>query len=169
VTPEQLWDHNPLTASATFLRAEAVRSVGGWDARLGCAEDYDMAFRLWANGHELASIEEVHGHYLVRSNSMTAKVATCLYAERDVVRAFHATQRRTAQLPGVSLDNRLRKTWLRGAARAANYGQSLTQLPPLQDFVGRGPTERVLDTAVRNRFTGPLAASMWRGVAALRG
>jgi len=169
VAPEQLWDHNPLTASATFLRVAAVRSVGGWDASLGCAEDYDMALRLWAGGHELASIEEVHGHYLVRSDSLTAKVATCLYAERDVFRAFFATQRRTAQLPGVSLDNRLRKAWLRGAARAANYGQALTQLPPLQEFVGRGPTERVLDTAVRNRFTGRLAASMWRGVAALRG
>jgi hypothetical protein len=73
------------------------------------------------------------------------------------------------QLPEVSLENRLRKAWLRGAARAANYGQALTQLPPLQEFVGSGATERVLDTAVRNRFTGRLAAWMWRGVAALRG
>jgi glycosyltransferase involved in cell wall biosynthesis len=61
-TPEEhdrdMFVECPLAHPSMLLRAEAVRAVGGYQAR-GWPEDYDLCLRLWQAGGALAKVPEL--------------------------------------------------------------------------------------------------------------
>ena len=61
-TPEEhdrdIFVECPLAHPTMVLRADALRSVGGYQAN-GWAEDYDLCLRLWGAGHRMAKVPEV--------------------------------------------------------------------------------------------------------------
>lgn len=62
VTPEEIeramFVECPLAHPTFFLRADAVRAVGGY-RDMGWAEDYDLVLRLWEAGGRFAKVPEV--------------------------------------------------------------------------------------------------------------
>lgn len=82
-----LLQRNFVFVSATVLRS-ALLSVGGFDASLARAEDYDLWLRLAARGYRAVRSEGVHAIYRRRRNSLSSDRELMLMESARVYRKF---------------------------------------------------------------------------------
>ncbi len=95
-----LYGENPVCTSTVLARRDAVLAVGGFDAGLRQAEDWDLWIRLALHGPVAASTrhEAVHAD---REDSLSRRVAERVASVRTVVRRYRPVALRRA--PGAAL------------------------------------------------------------------
>ena len=167
VTAEEMWERNRLVKSATLFKRQALSAVSGY-RELPSAEDYDLALRLIGAGWRIVQSSTICCHVRVRRDSMTSRAEHMLRGEVEALRHFHLSQYRTARMPGLSLDDRLRKAWWRTVARMAHYGQDLSYAQRLLPLVSATWKERAVAYSLRYSSLATPAATSWRLVGMLR-
>jgi glycosyltransferase involved in cell wall biosynthesis len=163
LTPEQVWERNPLTASALMFRTRALRRIGGWREGYTPTDDYDTTLRLVSDGGQLGLLQEVLAQYRVRSGSWSSRPGPFLESEQKALSDFWASSFRRENLPDLPYTPRARALWWRALARAAQYGQDLRGVPAPAPGLNPTPFMKGVHTALRVPGLAPTVAAAWRG------
>lgn len=76
---------NTLQTSAPIHRKDSLASVKGFDETLRCCQEYDLHLRLFANGLQLAIIDESLFVHRRQINSISADIVKILIGKRTVL------------------------------------------------------------------------------------
>ena len=133
------------------VRRDLIRSLGGFDETLACAEDYDLWLRL-ASKHDLHLAPLDAGVYRVRPGSLTKAGRPMYWCEDRML--LNARQDSTFVPFRAAIDSRLRKVYdtfcfhyreHRTFGRAARYALRLIRLAPF----GKAGWRHLLATMLR--------------------
>ncbi len=158
-----LWRRNPFVKSATMLRAESVRSVGGWRELPG-SEDYDLLFRLYGAGYDLLRTRQRHCLLRLRPTSMTTRSGGMLRGHLSAVRTFAETERAREELGAINYPRRAAAAWCRAVSTAAFYDRPLSDVPRLSSIDPALSDVPLLDALVRRRSTAGLLSAGLNGI-----
>jgi glycosyltransferase involved in cell wall biosynthesis len=162
LTPNDVWDRNPLTASAIVFRTEALRRIGGWREGYTPTDDYDTSLRLVSDGGKLGLVLEILARYRVRSGSWSSRPGPSLTSEEKALRDFWSSSFRQAQLPDLPYTPRARALWWRTLARAAQYGQDLRGVPGPGPGLEPSLAMRLVHTVLQMPGVAPVVGAVWR-------
>lgn len=162
LTTQEVWERNPLTASAIIFRTEALRRINGWREGYTPTDDYDTSLRLVGAGYRLGLLQEVLGRYRVRNGSWSSRAEASLISEEKALLDFWSSEFRRGNEPGLSLEDRMRTLWWRTLARAAQYGQDLRLVPAPLPSARPSSAMRMTYALLRLPGVGSLTASAWR-------
>jgi len=162
----ELLHENWLTKSGTMFRCAAVQSVGGYDESLTSCEDLELVLRLVEGGYRVSHTAWRGVAYRQAADTMSRNAARMIENEVKVVIGRLSDEHGVAS---AEVHDRIRRMWLRNAARLASAGDDLTSLPSLESLQ---PQPSLGDRALDRLAYGPLAGTLtvgWRGVRAVRG
>jgi glycosyltransferase involved in cell wall biosynthesis len=149
---------NPFCHGAVCMRAETVRSIGGYDEGLTVSQDYDLFWRLSRRGR-VGNLDRVLYHLRRTANSITARRGAQQAAATLEIRLRHGSSRSPTQPRGSAVDQEQRagdQLLLAGHVRRAflSYGRAARTHPLNYRIYGRifralvfvvfPPTRRVL-------------------------
>lgn len=145
--PHTLALYNFIQPSATLLRADAFRRVGGFDTDplIQHIEDYDLWIRLASSGSRFAFLNEPTSHYRQHAGGATSDEARMNRLDA-YLRAKHATF--FARSQGQLVRNLL--TEVQGLKAELQATQSLTSGPLVRSIAG---VDRLL-RSIKRKFVG---------------
>jgi glycosyltransferase involved in cell wall biosynthesis len=164
LSPEEVWERNPLTASAIIFRTETLQRIEGWREGYTPTDDYDTTLRLVSDGGKLGLLQEVLAQYRVRVGSWSSRPGPSLESEGKALRDFWSSSFRRDNLPELRYTPRARALWWRTLARAAQYGQDLRGVPAPAPGLNPSLAMRGLHSALRVPGVAPAVAATWRGL-----
>jgi len=124
-----LFKGNRLSTSATVVRANILKSVGGFseNPEFVTAEDYEMWLKISQLTNKLAFIDEILGNFTRHGASASSSVVKHLNAEISVVH-HHAKQLPNSFSANLRLRHRKAKAYYSAGRSSARSGQSRSAL-----------------------------------------
>ena len=124
-----LFKGNRLSTSATVVRANILKSVGGFseNPEFVTAEDYEMWLKISQLTNKLVFIDEILGNFTRHGASASSSVVKHLHAEISVVH-HHAKQLPNSFSTNIRLRHRKAKAYYSAGRSSARSGQSRSAL-----------------------------------------
>ena len=124
-----LFKGNRLSTSATVVRANILKSVGGFseNPEFVTAEDYEMWLKISQLTNKFVFIDEILGNFTRHGASASSSVVKHLHAEISVVH-HHAKQLPNSFSTNIRLRHRKAKAYYSAGRSSARSGQSRSAL-----------------------------------------